>query len=111
MKQVEVKILGQGYSFSCPDDAEARLRDTVKTVDTAMQRIQDAGKVHIRERIAVLAAVNLVFDGAVVQGNDPAVPTTLSEEASTQLGVVLARLDQALGDMNGAVPPGLSTGS
>ena len=62
MKQLEVQIMGQSYLLGCPEGGESRLLDAVERVDTAMCRIRDAGKVRARERIAVLAALNLAFD-------------------------------------------------
>lgn len=62
MKQIEVQILQQSYLLSCPEGHESRLLDAVERVDTAMTRIRDAGKVRARERIAVLAALNLAFE-------------------------------------------------
>ena len=62
MKQLEVQIMGQTYLLGCPDGGDSRLLDAVERVDTAMCRIRDAGKVRARERIAVLAALNLAFD-------------------------------------------------
>ncbi len=62
MKQLEVQIMGQSYLLGCPDGGDSRLLDAVERVDTAMCRIRDAGKVRARERIAVLAALNLAFD-------------------------------------------------
>jgi cell division protein ZapA len=62
MKQVEVQIMGQGYVLGCPEGGEARLQQAVQSVDTAMCRIRDAGKIKARDRIAVLAALNLAFD-------------------------------------------------
>lgn len=62
MKQIEVRILQQSYLLSCPDGHEPRLLEAVERVDTAMTRIRDAGKVRARERIAVLAALNLAFE-------------------------------------------------
>ena len=62
MKQLEVQIMGQSYLLGCPDGGDARLLDAVERVDTAMCKIRDAGKVRARERIAVLAALNLAFD-------------------------------------------------
>ena len=59
MKQIEVQILQQSYLLTCPEGHESRLLDAVERVDTAMTRIRDAGKVRARERIAVLAALNL----------------------------------------------------
>ena len=62
MKQLEVHIMQQSYMLGCPDGQEERLRAAVKQVDEAMCGIRDAGKIRGRERIAVLAALNMAFD-------------------------------------------------
>ena len=61
MKQQEVTILGQSYILGCPDGGEALLSAAVASVDREMSAIRDAGKVKARERIAVLAALNLAY--------------------------------------------------
>lgn len=61
-KQMEVQIMGQSYLLACPPGGEASLLDAVERVDTAMCRIRDAGKVKARDRIAVLASLNLAFE-------------------------------------------------
>jgi cell division protein ZapA len=61
MKQVEVTILGQSYILGCPDGGEGALLEAVAAVDREMSSIRDGGKVKARERIAVLAALNLAF--------------------------------------------------
>jgi cell division protein ZapA len=61
MKQVEVTILGQSYILGCPDGGESSLLQAVADVDREMSAIRDGGKVKARERIAVLAALNLAF--------------------------------------------------
>ena len=61
-KQVEVQIMGQSYRLGCPDGGQQRLLEAVEKVDPAMCKIRDAGKVKARDRIAVLAALNLAFD-------------------------------------------------
>ena len=61
MKQVEVTILGQSYLLGCPDGGESSLLEAVADVDREMSAIRDGGKVKARERIAVLAALNLAF--------------------------------------------------
>jgi cell division protein ZapA len=119
MKQLEVQIMGQSYLLACPDGGQQRLLDAVEKVDTAMCRIRDAGKVKARDRIAVLAALNLAFDvnERVVpfQGTSFApseLPATGNGHAGAngigngnahgapdpRLGQLLARLDSALGD-------------
>lgn len=62
MKQIEVQIMGQSYLLGCPEGGEPQLREAVERVDAAMCRIRDAGKVKARDRIAVLASLNLAFD-------------------------------------------------
>lgn len=109
MKQIEVQILQQSYLLACPDGQESRLLDAVERVDTAMTRIRDAGKVRARERIAVLAALNLAFEvadrdaaaaQAAAQPAPAAAPTSAvapTEEETLRLQSLLSRLDQALG--------------
>ncbi|MGJ7579222.1 cell division protein ZapA [Variovorax sp. RHLX14] len=62
MKQIEVQIMDQNYLLGCPEGGEAELREAVERVDTAMCKIRDAGKVRARDRIAVLASLNLAYD-------------------------------------------------
>ncbi|MFT3720728.1 cell division protein ZapA [Pseudorhodoferax sp.] len=89
MSQLEVKILGHSYRLSCPPGGEERMLQAVQRVDSAMCAIRDAGKIRARDRIAVLAALNIAFDQA--EAPAPAQPP------SDQLAAILARLDDALG--------------
>ncbi|PJI98228.1 cell division protein ZapA [Acidovorax sp. 69] len=117
MKQIEVQILQQSYLLTCPEGHESRLLDAVERVDTAMTRIRDAGKVRARERIAVLAALNLAFEiadreaadlvaGAAQTTTAPTAAimspgqqeTRLPDEDQHRLHSLVQRLDQALGE-------------
>lgn len=62
MKQLDVQILHQSYLLTCPEGHEERLLEAVSRVNDTMARIRDAGKVRSRERVAVLAALNMAFD-------------------------------------------------
>ncbi len=93
MKQVEVQIMGQGYLLGCPEGGEARLQAAVDRVDAAMCKIRDAGKIKARDRIAVLAALNLAFDLT----ERPAVSVDTPADTQVQLQSLLERLDTALG--------------
>jgi len=99
MKQLEVQIMGQSYLLGCPDGGDARLLDAVEKVDAAMCKIRDAGKVRARDRIAVLAALNLAFDLAD-QHTHQAMPATSTPvatgDAAQRLNSLLVRLDDAL---------------
>jgi cell division protein ZapA len=101
-KQLEVQIMGQSYLLACPQGGEGRLLEAVEKVDTAMCRIRDAGKVKARDRIAVLAALNLAFDVAdrtPVAAAPPAADAPAeSGQPDPRLAQLLQRLDRALGD-------------
>ncbi|TXT36677.1 MAG: cell division protein ZapA [Comamonadaceae bacterium] len=100
MKQLEVQIMGQSYLLGCPDGGDARLLDAVEKVDTAMCKIREAGKVRARDRIAVLAALNLAFDLADQKAHPAqaaSAPPATSNETSQKLSALLVRLDDALG--------------
>jgi cell division protein ZapA len=107
MKQLEVQIMGQSYLLGCPEGGQGRLLEAVERVDTAMCRIRDAGKVKARDRIAVLAALNLAFDVAErgvaapspsPRVGDAAVAANASDVRDPVLTALLARLDGALGE-------------
>ncbi len=61
MNQIEVAIMGQSYRLGCPEGGEDRLRLAVAQLDREMCAIRDSGKLKARERIAVLAALNLAY--------------------------------------------------
>lgn len=100
MKQIEVQIMGQSYLLGCPDGGEAQLREAVERVDAAMCKIRDAGKVKARDRIAVLASLNLAFDLAAQQAtaSAPAAPAAPADTTDTdpKAAQLIQRLDQAL---------------
>lgn len=108
MKQVEVSILGQVYVLSCPDGGEALLAAAVAMVDREMTAIREAGKVKSRERIAVLAALNLAYQGAeksrpgaAAEATPLVPPPVLQAEAATagvDVDALLARVEAALAD-------------
>lgn len=107
MKQLEVQIMGQSYLLGCPEGGEARLLEAVERVDTAMCKIRDAGKVKARDRIAVLAALNLAFDLSDRDNNALAntamgagMPTMAfaSGDDGVLLNSLIERLDTALGE-------------
>ena len=107
MNQIEVQIMGQSYLLGCPEGGETRLREAVERVDGAMCRIRDAGKIKARDRIAVLAALNLAFDlsdRAALASTPHAAPAAASGANDGQgddparVQQLLARLDQVLAD-------------
>lgn len=119
MKQIDVQIMQQSYVLTCPDGQEERVQEAARRVDDAMTRIRDSGKVRSRDRVAVLAALNMAFDvldrdaqqahmvnvHAEMQSlaQEQAPPTEVSEAAQAELErqqtlaeQLVLRLDQAL---------------
>ena len=101
MKQIEVTILGHSYLLACPDGGETSLLAAVASVDSEMSAILDAGKIKARERIAVLAALNLAYQLAekpagaarhAKRGGD-----TAAGAGDVQIDTLVARIDAALG--------------
>lgn len=111
IKQIEVQIMSQSYMLACPIDGEAALREAVDKVDAAMCRIRDAGKVKARDRIAVLAALNIAFElsqkdaavafrnssfGATEPGDGLDSTTALPKVDDSRLRSLVERLDTVL---------------
>ena len=112
MKQMEVHIMQQSYMLGCPEGQEERLQTAVNHVDAAMCGIRDSGKIRGREKIAVLAALNIAFDllesqaavaaaAANPQPTSVAAPAPQEAQASADLEeprmqALLERLDSAL---------------
>jgi cell division protein ZapA len=94
MKQVEVTIMGQSYRLGCPDGGESTLHLAVAEVDREMCAIRDSGRVKARERIAVLAALNLAYTLA----ERPAAPPPAGPRAApaVDLQALVRRIDHAL---------------
>jgi cell division protein ZapA len=107
LKQLEVQIMGQSYLLGAPEGGEQQLLTAVEKVDTAMCKIRDAGKVKARDRIAVLAALNLAFEtdrtpannAAPAQAAKAAPASNLRADAAhdPRWATLVHRLDLALG--------------
>jgi cell division protein ZapA len=97
VKQLEVSILGQVYVLACPEGGEQLLRAAVHSVDREMTAIRDAGKVKARERIAVLAALNLAYQ--LAEGSPAAAAAAPADAAgAAEIDALVRKLDAALGD-------------
>jgi len=93
MKQMEVTIMGQSYILGCPEGGETSLLEAVSSVDREMIAIRDGGRVKARERIAVLAALNLSY--ALAERPLPKLPSVGGNDVD--IDALIQRLDQALG--------------
>ena len=102
MKQLEVSILGQVYMLGCPEGGEALLAAAVASVDKEMTSIRDSGKVKARERIAVLAALNVAYQlaerGPAAPQAAPARTESTTPASDADIDSLIRRVDAALAD-------------
>ncbi|MBP8145018.1 cell division protein ZapA [Pseudorhodoferax sp.] len=92
--QVEVTIMGQSYLLACPAGGERALHRAVEQVDEEMCAIRDAGRIRARERIAVLAALNLAYQLAQVPAASASTP---GEPSVLDIDGLIQRIDRLLG--------------
>lgn len=100
-KQIEVQIMGQSYLLSVPEGGQARLRLAVDRVDAAMCKIRDSGKIKARDRIAVLAALNLAYDLPAEYDSARAAPggsETATGVDDARIVALVERIDAVLGE-------------
>ena len=60
--QVNIRILEKDYQISCPASERGALLDSAELLNSKMREIRDGGKVIGRDRIAVMAALNMAND-------------------------------------------------
>ena len=100
MKQIEVTIMGQSYILGCPEGGESSLLEAVGNVDREMSAIRDGGRVKARERIAVLAALNLAYalaERPAAPKSSPTPAVLSSNPEDIDIDALIHRVDQALG--------------
>lgn len=95
---LDVTIMGQSYTLACPADEQPALLAAVREVDQEMCAIRDMGKVRARERIAVLAALNLAHSLLECQrtgGNTAAAQLPAADHDAVEQ--MIQKLDDTLG--------------
>lgn len=96
-----VLIMGQSYRLAIPDGQEDDLMRAVDVVNEAMCKIRDAGKIKARDRIAVLAALNIAFENLPQEPEEVLDEATVNQqwqEAQQRMDTLIDRLDEALVD-------------
>jgi cell division protein ZapA len=90
--RVSVKILEKEYHVTCPPEERPALLDSAEYLNRKMREIRDSGKVIGLDRIAVMAALNIVNDLLKVRDHDEGVETDLA----TRLKVMRERVENVL---------------
>ena len=91
-KTIEVSILGRSYRVSCEDGERDALMKAVAYLDEKMGEIKQSGKVSGTDRIAVMAALNIVNELLQAKGRDEGADTDLA----ARLKAMRERVETAL---------------
>lgn len=58
----DITLLERSYSIACPPEEEDKLERAARYLDRAMQGIHAKGRVVDREKIAIMAALNIAHE-------------------------------------------------
>jgi len=89
VQPVTLHILDKEYKIACAKEEQDTLLHTAQALDKQMRRIRDTGKVSGIDRIAVLAALNLVNEPVVTAGG-------LDEDISVRLVELRRKIENVL---------------
>ena len=92
MSRVSVRILEKEYHVACPIEERPALLDSAEYLNRKMKEIRDSGKVVGLDRIAVMAALNIVNDLLQSKGRDSGVET----DVAARLRTLRERVESAL---------------
>jgi cell division protein ZapA len=87
---VDIKILDKDYRIACPAEEQNELLASARFLDSRMREIRQTGRVIGTDRIAVLAALNIVHELLQVQNGQPGLDSDLVRR--------LARLGDRIGE-------------
>lgn len=90
--RVSVKILEKEYQVTCPPDERPALLDSAEYLNRKMREIRDSGKVIGLDRIAVMAALNIVNELLRSRDHDEGVENDLA----TRVKIMRERVETVL---------------
>ncbi len=79
---VNVQILDKEYMISCPAEEKDGLLQSAKVLNERMREVRDSGKVLGTERIAVMAALNIVHEFLRHQNQHQAAVAAMRQDMS-----------------------------
>lgn len=95
---VNVHILDKEYMVSCPAEERDALVESARYLDERMREVRDSGKVLGTERIAVIAALNIVNEFLQHQREE--------EQLTDSVDRALRSLEERIGAAIGRRPHG-----
>ena len=94
--RISVRILEKEYHVSCPPEERAALHNSAEYLNRKMREIRDSGKVVGLDRIAVMAALNIVNELLQSRGRDEGVESDLAHRVKAMRERVESALTRGL---------------
>ncbi len=105
-KPITVKILNREYRVACPSGEEDALIESARQLDLRMQEIKQTGKVVGTDRVAVMAALNIINELMSSQPKTPAsnqntnqIKSELSAQIGSKIENMQSKIDQQLSQL------------
>jgi cell division protein ZapA len=89
---VNIRVLDKDYRIACPAEEQSDLLASARFLDSRMREIRQSGRVIGTDRIAVLAALNVVHELLRMQHGQSGVGT----EVTRRLGRLQERIGEVL---------------
>jgi cell division protein ZapA len=92
---VKVNILDREFMVAAPPEQQADLHESARQLDARMREIRDGGRVVGTDRIAIMAALNLMHEllEARSQSRDDAALGDRLQALETRIGAYLDEVD------------------
>ncbi|GAB6068615.1 cell division protein ZapA [Methylothermus subterraneus] len=92
MEAITVQILGREYKLRCRPEEQSRLVAAAHRLDAEMRAVRAAGMTSSSDRIAIVAALNLVYELMQLQAQH----LELQSRISQRIAKLNALVDEAL---------------
>ncbi len=88
---VTIEILDKQYTVSCPPDEKQDLLESARVLNDRLKEVRGGGKVLGTERMAVMTALNVIHEYALLQKAQAQVDGTLERLRSKISGAISRR--------------------
>ena len=90
---ITIDILDKQYTVSCPPEEKQSLLESARILNDRLKEVRGGGKVLGTERMAVMTALNVIHEYAVLQKAQADVDGTL-ERLRGKISVAISRREQ-----------------
>lgn len=98
MQPITIQLLDKEYKVACPEEEQESLHEAARYLNGRMREIRDSGKAFGMDRIAVMAALNIVHELLQIKQTGQ----QYDDSVSTRLRSLQDHIDAALAEHGSA---------